>query len=1762
MKMNMKIKDSPNQNKAGKATKDGLLFIKEVAKYFMDFLETDFHKRRNPKRSVQFRNASNLLIGLNLSKYPSFNALVWKAVVHGFEHNILNTIQAGVYRTNIPKNLLGLIGLHIGKIKPKQISEVIDKLAEEIEKSTTSHLKEYDQALTNSLEVTEKVIKAELVLPLINNLEKPLENLGLGDENSIYLMEEELTAVLVAPLENKISEIVKLILAKTEVDVVKQIKGVFEVKDVKSNIVSFFENFRVGDLFAEIYEMERNRTILDKQEFYFYFCDITFNNAKYPIFYIPFSVNKQGDALNIEFDSQVYINKKALEYIAQEYNRETNNHGSLQSITDRIIYLAQYKENFGELIDGVMNEIANFFKLDKKIDIRNAEYQISKSFWVKASNARYVTLFDKSDEALVNDYEEILKLLASNDSILAGAFNQLIDDFIHNNPQSFNPDVESEWDNTETSERLVFSSPIPLNSEQLQILSATKKENCKYIIVEGPPGTGKSHTITAIAFDHILKDRSVLVLSDKKEALDVVEDKITETLNKVRHDKNFQNPILRLGKTGSTYSQILATNTIENIKTHLRAVKKDHGALESDIEKLVNTLKEDLQAEILAYGEIDLKEIHEFIDLESHFEENGFPFAIDEVVKNPESAGELEELRTIIIELKAKLKDYSFDFDPQSKPSQSVLDNLGAAISLLEKFRSEYDNYFQDNDIRSKAARLYNNKIDFPLVGAGEQGFLDIESYKNNLFSYDEIYKLFGLERPKQFADVDDLLKSLSFVKNCIENLNSTFGPRLSELEISAIFSDFNYKQIQWFIEQYESLKLPIFGYLFSKKKVEEVNAKFRKVFDAEEISAPQKLTERLKGIGLIIEQIAGYKKELPLSMKAIDLVESIVIFVKNNELKNKFKTIFASAMKYQSAISQIQKTGWYKVFAPKDIEELKKIEIAGSAASALTQYKAIGDLNNKTGIDNIEKFLDKDNLYTEIESLKKYSDFLAIIADDFEEITYVISLLDHYPTIAKQTKIDRSRIKTFVDNGLLKISDLEYSKLIKYLGLHHKIKKGFADVPLLNYAGQKRNIEELVTAQMTYLLDDRLIDFYENNKATAKALRDIIRSKRRFPRDEFLKLKEAFPCILAGIRDYAEYIPLEPEIFDLVIIDEASQVSIAQAFPALLRAKKVLILGDKKQFSNVKSAQARTETNREYLNGLKDTFLKFVSDEETKLVKLGKFNIKTSILEFFEFISNYNTQLLKYFRGYKEIISYSNKYFYQDGLQVMKIRGKPVDEVLRFSFVEHDGKGELIQNTNSPEVDFVITELLKLKDSDSSASVGIITPHTNQQKLFVEMVSKLPEKDYFYSKLNLKIMTFDTCQGEERDIIFYSMVATEEDDRLWGVFIKDLSNVDIEEDGKIKAQRLNVGLSRAKETMHFVLSKPIEKYNGSIGEALRHYYFVLNEARKERSISETDEKSKMEPKVMDWFYKTDFWKNHKDNIDFIPQFELGKYLRQLDKTYNHPNYKVDFLLVYKDEGHREHKIIIEYDGFREHFRNIDEINEFNYQDYYSDDDVYREKVLESYGYKFLRINRFNVGDNPVATLNERIGGLVKNGVSRHSRISRIHETIEGLQNGEMKECPKCKKIRKTDDFKDRSLTTGYGRFCKACKGSSTRGVSYKSPSLFSSRKELKQHLHAVRERKTSVEKNTVELINNALKNNLGVSLRYNGMKRTIYPYAADNRYCVAYCTMRKDLRTFRIDRMQSAELSEKFDFNKSLQKTSQNKLTEAHDYKGYRHRY
>lgn len=282
-----------------------LLFIKEVAKYFMDFLETDFRKQRAPKRTIRFRDANSLLVGINLKKYSSFIPKIWYLINRTFPRSLFNEIGRGAYRTEIPRGLLELIRLQTERISEEEISKVVSSIADEISRVAVSHAKEYDRALTLATEAATSAIQKEVVIPLICNLEKPLQNLELGDENRVYLMQEELTAVLSELLLNNISELLRLTLGKQRTDAVTELRSVFELNEVKARVLAFFESFKVGDLFQELFEMERNRKILDKQELYLYFCDISFDNAKYPIFYIPFSLAVHDDVLVMEYDPQV-----------------------------------------------------------------------------------------------------------------------------------------------------------------------------------------------------------------------------------------------------------------------------------------------------------------------------------------------------------------------------------------------------------------------------------------------------------------------------------------------------------------------------------------------------------------------------------------------------------------------------------------------------------------------------------------------------------------------------------------------------------------------------------------------------------------------------------------------------------------------------------------------------------------------------------------------------------------------------------------------------------------------------------------------------------------------------------------------------------------------------------------------------------------------------------------------------------------------------------------------------------------------------------------------------------------------------------------------------------------------------------------------------------------------------------------------------------------------------------------------------------------
>lgn len=1322
--------------------KNGLAFIKEIAKYFMDFLETDFHKRRIPKRNTIQKTQNGFKVGFDLEKYPKLKNNLLDLLNSGFKKDIFD-IKKGEYTNNVPDSLLKLVFKKIEALPEKRLEEVFDEIEKILEEKVGLFAREYDKFLEESREDTRQLFAKNFILPFLDDLDKPLENLNLADENSKFQLEVDITDSLFSVFEDKYTEVLQSFFHKpNEIDLSNSLHEIITLPEIKDRLVQFFESFAIGDAFYDLYQIYRNNQLIDKTEIYLYFYEISLGDEKFPIIYLPIAISRENNKFTLRFDKRLFINTNAIDFAVQEFNNQLQKKDTLASEFDRIVYINS-DDDFSLVVETIIRKIENFFELNRNINVRDSELQKGVNLITSLSNKAYLFLFDKSDESLINDYEKIL----NDKGDILDSFSLLISDFVEKEKtDQFIDEVNEEWDRQSVSQKLTVESPVPLNDEQKQVLMALRKPDCKFLILEGPPGTGKSHTITAIICKALLEEKSVLVLSDKKEALDVIEDKIRETLRKVRcrDDRdNFQNPILRLGKTGNKFYDIVGGQAINEIREYYYAYKK---IKEGNIErknKILEDIKSNLQENIAFFENIKIEDIF-------------FYFENIEVETNLIN----EEKKIIQI-----LDDYfgRDDFE---------LDNLNIVRRIFATAK--------------KAQKFFN------------------EEFKT-----------------------DDLKKFI---------FSEKITPKEATVELN------NY------INKIQSFKKPLIGYLFQEKNIAKSNQELKKYYPFFDIESPE--------------------KNLKLLSRIYDMYSFILTDVDDNE--------------NFSIVTENLPQSYF--------EKFKKID---SSAENVLQNK------------NLQKYL-------QLRNIRKKLDY------------------------------------------------------------------GFQNQPKDIFFKSIHEIEDLVTGEMMHLLDERIVNYANNYPGEVSKLRKIISKKEEFPKDLFGNLKNAFPCILAGIRDYAEFIPLEKDLFDLIIIDEASQVSIAQALPALIRGKQVIILGDDKQFSNVKSNNASKVTNQRYKSNVKSTFinnkLKGQKDESGWLTAVENFDIKYSVLKFTKSIRNYECLLKKHFRCYPEIISYSDKYFYGGNLQCMKIRGKAIEEVIKFDVIDHDGKFDETKNTNELEADFIIKKLKEFKDKNIVQSIGIITPHREQVSMLWDKISNIPEKDWLFEECKLKIMTFDTCQGEERDYIFYSMVATREKDRLNWVFPADTTtgfNGAVPDD-KLKWQRLNVGFSRAKECIHFVLSKPVEEYSGELKNALIHYQNEL-EGGKKKIIGGTDENSRMEYKIQHYFYETKFYKENKEEIEFIPQFDLGKYLRQLDKTYRHPDYKVDFLLIFGDQ-----KVIIEYDGFKEHFTNQEEVNEVNYTYYMKDDDIYRQKVLEGYGYKFLRINRFNIGNDPIETLNDRLQNLVK----------------------------------------------------------------------------------------------------------------------------------------------------------------------------------------
>lgn len=1414
----------------------------KVSQYFLDFLETDFKRQQAPRRRVILQTDNGFKAGMKVAPYQSLQSAIWRELDKPISEELGLLFQPKNFHKQLSTPLKWVIKEQVETISQNAIDAVINELVNKSKLTVDEALKSPEEWIESLHIVLLDEVSTQIVRPMLSLIDDALSKQAYSQVDSIFNAEIDLVSRIAKPIEEVLTEVLARYSATRDSQELERITlERLDLGNIKKTLIEYFEIFVASDAFLEFRDIESYATTAEGVQLYLYLGVIKYGSGIYPMFYIPVDcVYIEAErGFQIKISSHVFANKRAFDFILQELG-ERQARQWMSPIKERITYVGS-QQSILDAVSPMLTKIQEAFGLLESFSFQDGAIQQIGDTNVTINNSLHICAFEKSDEALLNDYEEMIKQARNNEEGVVELFEGIVNGVLTTNPVSIEAEIQKQWDELSVENKVVPDTPIPLNEEQVKIINAIANPSGKFIVVEGPPGTGKSHTIVAIAADCAFRNKSCLILSDKKEALEVVQQKLSKTMNEVRGDDDFPNPLLRLGTEQANFRKLTSQQVLTQIQAHAKATQASQSKVNVERDEKRAQLKKSINKTVDSFGKLK----------------------ISDVAKTQLLADELNE------QIYSGLSQF---FDDLNEDNPCL----------------ELDSQIANEDlIKSQLIEIYES---------GE--FRDINSLLSEFRT-----RAFVSENHKRFnRDVADFCKQIN--KDSVNTLSGLYA-------------------------EFQALRMPLFGYLFRGAQVASLNTR--------------------------IQGLAAFTKQVNLKFDS-HLIELLL---------NQVRKLMSWIEEFGEPLVSFERS--YVLLAKSQNQDV-------AFRNFHSLLKAISETGNK--------------------------EFIIFFVSPDTSNNFAYAWLSGY----------------------------------KYCQESQKIKSLFSSAPAFDYVGKKTEVEKLNTSLMNSEVDTRLINFMQNSRADAKVLAQLIKDKQKFPEDKFESVKEAFPVIVASIREFGEFMPLKNDIFDVLVIDEASQVSVAQAFPALLRARKVVVMGDSKQFSNTKSNNASIALNDKYRSDLHSYFKREVSIDASMLQRLSYFDVKRSILEFSQMCANFSIMLRKHFRSYQELISYSSKNFYGGQLQAIKIRGVPLDDVVRFT--ELDGEIVSTRSTNQSEADYILGKCLELLEDENPPTVGIITPFTEQQTLISKLFSNHANYQDFKSKLKIKIMTFDSCQGEERNIIFYTMVATKESDTLNYIFPVTLDDAQELVEHKLKIQRLNVGFSRAQEMIWFVLSKPVSEFRGSIGQALNHYKHVLHSNKP--THEQTDTSSPMEKKVLDWLFASEFFQMYEEQIELLPQFPIGDYLRQLDATYKHPAYKVDFLLTFNHVQGTIH-IIIEYDGFEFHFKKGSEIDAGNHERYLTDSDIERQLTLESYGYKFLRINRFNLGKKPVKTLSDRLFRLVDLHFkdTTNEVVRKVQNEASSLLNKTAKQCPKCMQIKEHHDFYDATLKGGeggYGRNCMACK--------------------------------------------------------------------------------------------------------------------------------
>ncbi|MCK6614032.1 MAG: AAA domain-containing protein [Ignavibacteriaceae bacterium] len=457
----------------------------------------------------------------------------------------------------------------------------------------------------------------------------------------------------------------------------------------------------------------------------------------------------------------------------------------------------------------------------------------------------------------------------------------------------------------------------------------------------------------------------------------------------------------------------------------------------------------------------------------------------------------------------------------------------------------------------------------------------------------------------------------------------------------------------------------------------------------------------------------------------------------------------------------------------------------------------------------------------------------------------------------------------------------------------------------------------------------------------------------------DFKKITDLIPFWAAEIRHLGRLFPMSADIFDLVVVDEASQVNLAEVLPALYRGRSICIVGDHQQL-NIKSTGIGFQFSKRFDVLTWGKYMKSLSYSFGKDRSLTV--SESSILDFIR--SKYNRiqppeiMLDEHFRSMPRLARFTNDFYKSsmgsrssDGFKIMTETGDKVNRRV-FSAIKVEGKRneskciteeaekvlEIIDSLTKQSTSLFANEYINLIGDlrDRDFSIGVISMIRNQCTLIKTLVED-KMNPLIIEKYQIFVGTPEEYQGNERDIMIFSLGVDENSSK--GVAFYQ------------NAQRINVATSRAKYFTFFVYSFIPKNFH----KIFRYLKFFNINVQIDDSKEATE---KLPEDNSTWTFDKSAYESEFEKYvsSYLLRYIESKsdQIKLFNQVVSCGQKRLDFVLL--NESNRK-TVAVEVDGISHYLDN-------QYGKMYSEEHLERMAILKRAGWNIINVPYYKWYDN------------------------------------------------------------------------------------------------------------------------------------------------------------------------------------------------------